>query len=95
MVRGGVADRRRQVQSVPREQAVERANLRTTSERRQKDGLGLLPRATNREERSRRAQYNQVAIILLVTLGGITGLATLDMVLTRTISGHETILSSR
>ncbi|WP_407571196.1 hypothetical protein [Deinococcus altitudinis] len=81
MVRGGLADRRRAVQPVPRKPESPRPNQRSGVERRQKDGLGLLPRATTPEERYRRGQYNQVAIILLIILGGVTALATLELIL--------------
>ncbi|MGY2892543.1 prepilin signal peptidase PulO-like enzyme (type II secretory pathway) [Deinococcus sp. UYEF24] len=60
-----------------------RSNQRSGVERRQKDGLGILPRATTPEERYRRGQYNQVAIILLIILGGVTALATLQLILTQ------------
>ena len=89
MVRGGVADRKRRVQPVPKKQTAPISNQRAGVDRRQKDGLGLLPRATTPEERYRRALYNQAAIITLVLLGGITALATLQVIYTHPALLHD------
>ena len=83
MVRSGVSDKRREVQPAPNKQTAPVSNPRSGVERRKKDGLGILPRATTPEERHKREQYNQIASITLISLGGITTLATLQMIYTQ------------
>ena len=44
-------------------------NPRTPIDRRQRDGLGLLPRATNSRERKERARANRLVALVLTLFG--------------------------
>jgi len=61
------------------------SNRRNGVERRQKDGLGILPKATTPEERYRRRMYNQLISILLVLGGVMTAFTTLGLMLSNRI----------
>ena len=44
-------------------------NPRTPIDRRQRDGLGLLPRATSSEDRDKRARANRLVALVLTLFG--------------------------
>jgi len=87
--RGERVDRWRTVEPVSKKPVTAMANRRSGIERRQKDGLGLFPRATTPKEHYRRWRYNQILSILLILGGSMTALATLALILMQ-----RTLLSS-